>query len=647
MNYFISKLNENPSNKILLFLIIGIGILLRFWNYLEIPFTYDEFGVVYTTRFTSFDELLTKRIMLDGHPAGISVFSYYWIKLVGLHPWLIKLPFTICGGISIYLTWLIGKKWFNNSVGLISASYVAFLQYFITYSQTARPYISGLFFVLLMVNAWSDLIFSDDKKKYKSYIVYIIASVLCAYNHHFSLLFALIVGITGLFFCRKEMLKHYILAGFLIFLLYIPHLNILISQLGIGGLMWQSPPGNFYFFEYIFYSFQFSFVTLSSVFLVLLFALFFSLNKHFYKQRFFRLSVLWFLLPFVIGFTYSRLVSPVLQYSMLIFSFPFFLFAVFALMKEMKFWYNTLCVSLIALLVIPVLVFDLQHYNISYNSLPVSSYRKMNAELKKFTPDKITAIADCPDYVNYYFIQKGIFPQPITLLDSISSLAAFQTFVSTSKAERLLYMESSYSAKENYQIIRKYFPYLQEHTSHVGGDYYAFSKEGPGKSEEIIFSDSFPIKNEYENSENSAIPHFTLDSLKEYSKSYSLPLNEMAVNTNNIIDIQLKVKRISNHKNLILVASINDKDKSIFWGGGNLKNYIQEKDQWTWLYYSFKLPNVDLKNEDVTFTTYLWNNEKGHFLLTDYQIQVRYGNPVVYSFAVKNLPAFNAGFIQK
>lgn len=633
---------DRTSNNILLFIIIGLAILLRCWDYFDLPYiTYDEFGVIYSTRLKSFHELLTLRILPDGHPAGMSVFSYYWIKLGGMNACWVKLPFIIFGILSVYWTWLIGRKWFNNSVGLLAASYVAFLQYFVLYSQISRPYISGLFFVLLMVNAWTNIVFRDEKKYSASYFTYIIASALCAYNHHFSLLFAIIVGITGLFYCKKQMRKDYILAGLIIFILYIPHLSILFHQLSLGGLTWLSPPTNDFLIKYLYYAFQYSSVTLASVLLVILFGGFYAPNKGFYKQRFFIISVIWFLLPVIIGFAYSKWVSPVIQYSMLLFSFPFFLLAAFALIREMKFWQNAVGVSLIAFMVIYGLVFDRHHYHYFYHALPTDSYEKINAELRNSSKGDVDVIVDCPAYVNYYFQQKGIFPVSATMKDSIATLTAFQKYVSESKARKLLYMESNSGVRENYQIIRKYFPNVIEHTSYLGGDYYAFSKEGISKSEEMVYKNSFNPAADDVSLVSSNSPYHLLDSITEYGKSFSLPLHKMAINPNNVVDIGVKVKRIANNKNLILVASIDGKNKSVFWGGGNLKDYLPDSDQWIWLYYSFKLPKVNINNKDLVFKTYLWNNEKGNFLVGDCQIQVRYGNPVIYSFAEKNFPAYD------
>ena len=173
------------------------------------------------------------------------MFLYYWTKLFGSEAWVVKLPFTVLGILSVWLTYIIGRKWFNESVGLISSAYVASIQFTVMYSQMARPYISGLFLSLLMIYFWSNLIMNPDRNFVRNFTMYIISSALCAYNHHFSLLFAAIVGISGIFLIQRRFLMKYMLAGVLIFVLYIPHLRIFFYQLNVGGIEeWLGKPGN-------------------------------------------------------------------------------------------------------------------------------------------------------------------------------------------------------------------------------------------------------------------------------------------------------------------------------------------------------------------------------------------------------------------
>ena len=92
------------SNRTILFLILLVAAALRFYNYFEIPYTHDEFSALFRTQFDSFSELIAKGVKIDGHPAGVHVFLYYWTKIFGYSEWIVKLPFTILSICSVYLS---------------------------------------------------------------------------------------------------------------------------------------------------------------------------------------------------------------------------------------------------------------------------------------------------------------------------------------------------------------------------------------------------------------------------------------------------------------------------------------------------------------------------------------------------------------
>ncbi len=233
LKYFISKIIQT---KYLLLLILLVGVILRLWNYFNIPFTHDEMSALKRTGFSSFSDLIHQGVKIDAHPPLIQVFLNYWVAIFGRVEWIVKLPFVLVGIASIGLTYSIGRKWFNESVGLIAASFLAVLQFPVMYSLIARPYISGMFLLLMMVYFWSKLIQDSKAKYWKNWSLTLLFSMLCAYNHHFSLLAAGIIGFTGLFLIpRKEILKYSLLlpAGFLLFL---PNLSIFMYQLNIGGV---------------------------------------------------------------------------------------------------------------------------------------------------------------------------------------------------------------------------------------------------------------------------------------------------------------------------------------------------------------------------------------------------------------------------
>jgi len=213
---------------------------------------HDELSALSRLQFDNFTDLIREGVMLgDTHPAGVQVFLYYWTAFVGTSEILVKLPFII-SGISIWISYLIGKLWFDGTTGLLTAVYISSLQFFVMYSQIARPYVSGLLITLLMVYLWSLYFFKKRKSIYL--ILYVLFGAMAAYNHHFSLLFAAIVGVSGLFLVKKKDLIPYTISGFAIFVLYIPHLHIFFSQLGqegIGGAGgWLAKPEPIFFFNF-------------------------------------------------------------------------------------------------------------------------------------------------------------------------------------------------------------------------------------------------------------------------------------------------------------------------------------------------------------------------------------------------------------
>ena len=250
--------DTTQNERFLLAAILLVGALLRFWNLADMPLMHDELSAFYRLQFNSFSELVEKGIKPDGHPAGIQVFLYYWTGLFGQSDFVLKLPFLLFGTGAIYLAYAVAKKWFGNSAGLFAAASVASLQFPVMYSQIARPYSSGLFFSLLMVLCWTNFLFGNMRKRTANLAGFVAAAALCCYNHHFSLLFAAIVGITGLFLLKKEQVKPYLLSGVLILVLYLPHLPIFYAQLQLKGLEWLGKQEKSFFWEHIAFIFHHS-----------------------------------------------------------------------------------------------------------------------------------------------------------------------------------------------------------------------------------------------------------------------------------------------------------------------------------------------------------------------------------------------------
>ena len=630
----------NFSNKSILLLILIISIILRFFNYFEIPFTYDEFSAFFRLNFDNFSELIDKGVKIDAHPAGIHVLMYYWSKIFGNSEWIIKLPFTIFGIVSIYLIYKIAKVWFNETVGLISASYLATIQFTVMYSQIARPYMSGMFFSLVMIYYWSQLIKKPDKNLIKNTGLFILGASLCAYNHHFSLLFAAIVGISGLFFINRQYLMWYIISGLIIFIFYLPHLEIFFYQLQIGGVGgpegWLSEPENNYIFNYLKYIFNFSYSSIIITLLVIIYGVK-KINFSFISNKTFLLFLSWFLLPFLIGFFYSKFINPVLQFSVLIFNLPVLFFLLFGHFRAQKATTNLLLVLTILSVNITSLVIERDHYNIFYQSFyeqVLLDYK----EIKEKHPNSLFII-DSNKEITKYYCDKLNIDNYFLSFNSFKNKKEFHNFLKrNSQYDRLffgcLYSNSPYSIP----IIKDVYPNIKWQKNYAGGTTYFFNKS---EAEKKIISNlnSKNTKPEFWSNvdllNKSNKKYLPIIENVEWGPTYTNDLNAIINNENNFIHLSVKAKSLENDLDgVILVSSLDLNGKNIYWSGTNFKdfkyNIDTQNNEWVKIHHCLKLSDIKLQHNNIVFKAYIWNKEKKNLLFDDFEIELIDGNPIIY-----------------
>ena len=632
------------TNKTIIFLILLIAIILRFFNYFEIPFTHDEFSALFRLNFDSFSNLIEKGVKIDGHPAGIQVFLFYWTKLFGYQEWIVKLPFAIFGVISVYLIYLIGSKWFNETVGLLSAAYISSIQFTVMYSQIARPYISGMFFSLLMVYYWSNLMMSPDNKFNRSSILFIISASLCSYNHHFSLLFAAIVSTSGIFFIQRKLLIKYLLSVLTIFVLYIPHLKIFFYQLSVGGVeVWLGKPQNDFLIEFIYYIFNYSIYAIVLIIGIILFGMF-HLKKDTHHLKLIILSFIWFIIPFLIGFFYSKYVSAVLQYSVLIFSFPLLFFFLLGFIRKQNSKVNLILVSAILLTNTLTLIYSRKHYDLFYKSV----YKQILTDYKKIKNDNshTVYIIDSHKKISDFYISKlDIDTDFVNYSDSFPNIKEFKKFLERGidTNDKLFFGCLSSVSPNIVPLIQDYYPNIEMQNNYFGGTTYLFSKQ-INKTKNIInhlrFNSAYS-KNWSSIDTTKIIPIndtirdiiYLINPDVEWGPTFSAALNDIINNKNNFIDISVKVKKNEDLDKVILVGSLDSKGKNIYWGGTEFKEFMlphQEDSDWIIIHHSIKLSDINLNHDDILLKIYIWNNGRKNFIINDFSISLREGNPIIY-----------------
>lgn len=634
------------ADILLLLLILVVATALRFYRIHEIPFTHDEFSALFRTGYDSFRDLINQGVKIDGHPAGVQVFLHYWVKVTGMAEWLVKLPFLLMGVSSTYLIFKIGKQWFNATVGLIAAAYIATLQYPLIYSQIARPYGSGLFLTLAMVHFWTNLMLHPEKNFRKNAILFVLSASLCTYNHHFSLLFAFVVGITGIFMVPSAFRRRYLGLGLAIIVLYLPHISIFFYQLGIGGVEgWLAKPGFDFPVSYLAYIFHFSVYCISLAAGLFLFGIFQS-GKNRTTQTFIVISILWFLIPLLVGFTYSIFVSSVLQYSVLLFSFPFLLFALFGHIGAQKPSVNLVLVISILTVNSLTLIFERDHYRIFYNS----GYENLVLDFKSIEDKYYLTMIDSHPKITRYYKNKHQVSHTFHWEKEIESEGELIEFLKKNSTQYdTLYLGSLSSIHPvAIPIILDYYPEMVRESNYMGGSSYLFAQTGNSARNIVSQLDFNPAPPEFWSGidPNGIIKDtilkgnylYKMDDQMEWGPTYTRNIKDLISSQNDFVDVSVDLIPEDSIDQVILVASLEKGGQSIFWNGSDAVNYITNSLQHTSgirVHISIKLSDIDLGGNDIMLKTFLWNKGKRNFVADNFTISLRKGNPILYGHIEK------------
>ena len=366
------KYHNAPSKRmdyILLGVIMLVAAVLRLWKLGDVPFMHDEFSALLRTRFDNFHDFIQQGVMPDSHPIGVQLFLWGWVKLFGWSEFWVKLPFVLMGIGSIYLIYLIGRQWFNRKVGLFAAAFFAVSQFTVFYSQLARPYAAGLFFVLLMAWFWHKVVFGT-KTTTMHYVGFALSAWACSLMQYFSIAQAGLIFLTGLFFLPKERRKAYWLSGIAAVVLFAPTLPIFYQQLFVSGSIggWLSAPKATFFTDFLQYTMNYSQLFMFATGIIILLPLI--LGKRDKSKKPLRWAgLIWFVIIFGIAFAYSLLREPIIQHSTLIFSYPFVIIVAFSLFKSrtLSSWQTALVVAAILFIGITSLVMTRRHYDLMYH----------------------------------------------------------------------------------------------------------------------------------------------------------------------------------------------------------------------------------------------------------------------------------------
>jgi len=194
----------------------------------------DEAINVNNAQALDFKSLVLSYSLSDFHPPLYHVILKLWIMFFGTSEISIRTPSILFGLSTVYATYLIGKKLFEEKTALIGATLMATAPLAIYYSQEARMYslaaaaaaFSVYFFISLFkkdtIFLWLGLIASTAIMLYTDYLPYLL---IPAY-----LLYLFLNKKT----IRKATFRTFIPAFIIIFILLIPWMLLFPKQIQIG-----------------------------------------------------------------------------------------------------------------------------------------------------------------------------------------------------------------------------------------------------------------------------------------------------------------------------------------------------------------------------------------------------------------------------
>lgn len=410
---------EQKISYVFLFILIIFATALRVYQIDFQSLWNDELSSIMRSEFDKVS-LVLKDWDEYGHPPGLYLLYYYWIKLFSNSEISIRIPSIIAGVSSVIFIYLLAKKIYSKKEGIISASFMTILWCPIYFSQEARQYSLLILFsiivsylLIVIINRLKINNFSN--KKY--YILYILSSIFISYLHYFGLLLVAIQAfyMLILFISKKRKNVHVIFLYLIIFLAYIPWISTLIFYSNYDAVPHIPKPSfidTVYFFEFLF---NWSEPLTKVVFFILLY-FFIKTSYDFIKNKSFKnftelitqpeiILGLWLFIPFIIVYIRSIVSTPILTYRSLLISLPAAYILLSRALIKLPSFFKINYIIVISLL--SLFTYDL-FYNLNYYTKPTKDQFRESVKYiidnnSKYPDSKILAYTWNTQYFNYYF----------------------------------------------------------------------------------------------------------------------------------------------------------------------------------------------------------------------------------------------------
>lgn len=640
-----------PLERGLVLTLLALALLLRCWGFPHIPYTHDEISALVRVDFPTLAEAIDRGVWnVDTHPPGTHAFLWGWTRLFGYGDGAVKAPFIAMSVLALLLLYRFAHAWAGGPTAVIATALLATLQYTVMYGQIARPYAMGFLTIACTADQLTRYTASGSRR---ALVGTMAGAVMSAYTHHFALMLAALIGASGLWLVPHERRREYVVAAGIGVLAYLPNLPLFFAQLGWKGLdEWLTAPTRSWIQDHLWWIAHCS-VPMALVLLALLAAsLVLRLRSSGSAPPLWIITLLWGLTPLVVGYAYSVLRSPVLQYSVLLFSFPFLLIGALSGLRRLP-QRLLLPVTLgITVVSVATLVFTRKHYAV-FNA---SKYEAIVNGTRAEAPSRLAIIHTPPEVVAFYRKLWCVTPSKAPHINLHgASPQVLDSVLRNTDATELFYGQTTHGAPENIARIQRYFPFLVARKDLVEGQTFTFQRRpSPDHLNDRVFTDvltaeaigggawmvdgDVPLVADTQRTGYMAVKRWDLSG-RMYGIKFERPVDTLVQGPNDLIEVSADVELGAGNGELTLVAELLAGDSSVFYRSTAAKDLGITKGRTT-LITTIKLSDIPGNGRGRMLRTYLNNPGSGAAWISSVQVAVRAGDPVLYAFFRPLLPGW-------
>lgn len=555
---------------------LALAAALRFWDLPQLPYTHDELSALVRLYPSLWETIRTGVMALDTHPPGVQAFEWLWTRLFTLEEADVKLPFILMSLASIVLLYRFAMAWTGEGAALALAVLMATLQYSVFYGQLARPYAAGLFTTALLADQLTRWLAFGQRRML---IGTGIGAVLSAATHHFSLLLAALMAIAGLMVAPKERRRQYLIMCGISGALYLPILPITLHQLGQGGLQgWLQPPGDGWLAAYGGYIAHWSLPLTMALVAVLGLSAWLAIAKGGLPWPARGMLLAWGLAPLAVGYAYSVWRAPVLQYSMLLFSFPYLaLFGLQGLMHLRRGAALLLCAAL-AWVSAHSLVSDRKHYTVTYHSKYEAMLRAGLDAAAEHGRDRVLVLFDAPGHMIDFYRRLWRVPHGALREHNILGWpqAQVDSLLAAEPAAQVVLGRSNGAADEHIALVQHRYPKLHARLDLAEGQVFRFGSAEAASSwfDRDTLAQLAPARATGDWSIEPSLPRDSMGwdySGREFGIMIELGLDSLSTHPDDLFEVLAIVDGFSPDARAAVIADVRIDGSTVFYRGGDLQ----------------------------------------------------------------------------